>query len=180
MKNKIKVRWKSGLILLAVLYFLFYRFFFAGSFSDYFTEFFKCSFNVGGYSSGFSVVDCASENITPFLFLILLSGIFVFSIYKTEKIKLENRYKLSWALKFYGAIMLALFLLFLGFILGDFQFSNLMNTMPPDAEMIGLPPQTRLSFLTEAALKSLVYSFLSTLFFSYIPSRIRSKFLKKN
>lgn len=180
MQNKIKIRWKSGLILLVVLYFLFYCFFFAASFSDYFTEFFKCSFNVGGYSSGLSIIDCANENVTPFLFLVFLVCIFVFSVYKTEKIKLENKYKLNWALKFHGVIMLASFLLFLGFILTGLQFSNLMNTIPPDDTMIGLPPQTRLSFLTESASKSLVFSFFSTLFFSYIPSRIIIRFFKKN
>ncbi len=176
MQNKIKIRWKSGLILLAGLYFLFYHFFF--NFDDIFIAFFKCNFDIG--YSGFSIAECAGENITPLLFLILSSVIFVFSLYKTEKMKVENKYKLSQALKFHGAIMFALFLLLLVFFLMDLPFSNLMNTMPPDDTMIGLPPQTRFSHFNESALKSLLFSFFLTFLFSFIPSRIRIKFLKKN
>jgi len=172
MKNKIKIRWKSGLILLAGLYFLFYYFLF--NFDDIFIEFFKCNFNIG--YSDFSVFECAGENITPFLFLVLLSGIFVFSIYKTEKAELENKNKLNRVLRFNGAIMLVLFFLFLGFNLMGYQFSNLMETIPPDDTMIGLPPKTHFSFFIDSAMRSLIFSFFSTLFFSYIPSRIKIKF----
>ena len=159
-------------MLLAGLYFLFYYFLF--NFDDIFIEFFKCNFNIG--YSDFSVFECAGENITPFLFLVLLSGIFVFSIYKTEKAELENKNKLSRALRFNGAIMFILFFLFLGFNLMGYQFSNLMETIPSDDTMIGLPLQSRFSFLADSVLKSLIFSFFSTLFFSYIPSRIKIKF----
>src|SRR3989338_5298163 len=163
MRNKIKIRWKSGLMLLAGLYFLFYYFLF--NFDDIFIAFFKCNFNIG--YSGFSVFECAGENITPF---------FVFSIYKTEKAELENKNKLSRVIRFNGAIMLILFFLFLGFNLMGYQFSNLMETIPSDDTMIGLPPQTYFSFFIDSAMRSLIFSFFSTLFFSYIPSRIKIKF----
>jgi len=95
MKNKIKIRWKSGLILLAVLYFIVFNSVMGGT--DYFVDFFRC-FLSKDYSAGLTAIECASftyQYFILFLLLVFLVGIFVFSIYKTEKVKLGNKNKLS-------------------------------------------------------------------------------------
>lgn len=179
MAEKIKIRWISGLILLAVLYFVVFNLFISDG-HYYFVDFFNCFLN--NNSANLGSIECASftyQYVVLFLLLMFLASVFVFSIYKTEKIKLENKYKLILVFKFNGLIMSISFFLFLAFLLMDMSFGGMIG-LPPEDTMIGLPPQTRLSFLTESAFKSLVYSFFSTLFFSFIPSRIIIRFLKNN
>ena len=164
-------------MLLVVLYFVVFNFVMGGT--DYFIDFFKCFLNRG--YDGLTTIECASfvyQYFILFLLLVFLAGIFVFSVYKTEKVELENKNKLSWVLRFNGAIMLFLFFLFFIFFSMDMSFVDMAGLPTEEDMMIGLPPQSRLSLLIYTALISLIFSFFSTLFFSYIPSRIKIKFLK--
>ena len=171
MKNKIKIRWISGLILLAVLYFVVFNLFINDG-NYYFLDFFNCF--LGSNNTNLSSIECASftyQYVVIFLLLIFLTSIFVFSVYETERTVLENKHKSSSMLKLSGLIILISFFLFLIFFLMDMSFGGMVG-LPPNDEMIGLPPQTRLSFLKISVFKSLIFSFFSTLFFFYIPSII--------